>query len=197
MVAFGRGLGPYRENVPIFLAGDDSLGSSHPLFWFSFERGLDPSREDAPSFCNWTTRLDGCDVSFERGLVLTLLRKINYLATVHLSSMAQPSLARLALILLLNLCLCYLWVFFLYIFIFIFGSVSSVSSSLFAFASRLEFDDFILMRVCKIRSIWTSYCNVAYVFLIFQISNHSEWLLSWWGWDLFIKSHDAGTSGDP
>ena len=78
-----------------------------------------------------------------------------------------------------------------------FGSVSSVSSSLFAFASRLEFDDFILMRVCKIRSIWTSYCNVTYVFLIFQISIHSEWLLSWWGWDLFIKSHDAGTSGDP
>ena len=147
--------------------------------------------------CNCTTRLDGCVVSFERGLVLTLLRKINYLATVHLSSMAQPSLARLALILLLNLCVYYPWVFFLYIFIFIFDSVSSVSSSLFAFASRLEFDDFILMRVCKIRSIWTSYCNVTYVFLIFQISIHSEWLLSWWGWDLFIKSHDAGTSGDP
>ena len=51
MVAFGRGLGPYRENVPIFLAGDDPLGSSHPLFWFSFERGLGPSMENAPSFC--------------------------------------------------------------------------------------------------------------------------------------------------
>ena len=51
--------------------------------------------------CNWTTRLDGCVVSFERGLVLTLLRKINSLATVHLSSITVGHLRRLILVSLL------------------------------------------------------------------------------------------------